>query len=285
MINKIHVSGCIVTYNPDIKRLEENILSVLHQIEKLFIVDNHSSNIRDIEEFLSTFNNIELIKLEKNYGIAYALNKGCNIALINKFDYIITLDQDSVCTEDIISKYKENLSHDTGILHSKSNDRNISIADEKTQKIGDISKCITSASFINLKAWDLCGGFDEKLFIDSVDFDFCLMIQKYGFKIMRIDYIGFLHELGNSTKHKLLHRAIYVSNHSSFRRYYITRNRIYLARKFKQESFIYAVLKNNYSLILILLFERDKLSKIKSYIKGSFSGLFIKINYQDKGEH
>lgn len=41
--------------------------------------------------------------------------------------------------------------------------------------------CITSGNIINISIALSCGGFDENLFIDSVDEEFCIRCQKYGF--------------------------------------------------------------------------------------------------------
>jgi GT2 family glycosyltransferase len=56
--------------------------------------------------------------------------------------------------------------------------------------------CITSASCTNLNAWKNVGGFDEWLFIDLVDNDFCKRIIVSGYKILRINSLVLDQEFG-----------------------------------------------------------------------------------------
>ena len=47
----VNIAGGIILYNPDLKRLKENITAVINQVELLFIVDNGSKNINLIENY------------------------------------------------------------------------------------------------------------------------------------------------------------------------------------------------------------------------------------------
>lgn len=67
------VIGGIVTFNPDIDRLRENIDAIKEQVDEIVVVDNDSNNIHEIMQ-LSNEYDFELVKLSSNYGIAYALN-------------------------------------------------------------------------------------------------------------------------------------------------------------------------------------------------------------------
>ena len=67
----------IVTYQPDKQRLQENILSALTNQEAghVFIVDNHSSNLSDIQQLVADYPRTVLIENDDNKGIAHALNQ------------------------------------------------------------------------------------------------------------------------------------------------------------------------------------------------------------------
>ena len=52
----------IVTYNPDIKRLNENIIALLKQVKHVYIVDNGSHNILEIENLITSYKNIIINK-------------------------------------------------------------------------------------------------------------------------------------------------------------------------------------------------------------------------------
>ena len=93
----------IITYNPNIERLNENINAVIDGAE-IIIVDNNSENINDIEYIINKYPNIKIIKNSKNLGIAKALNQAMEYGYMNSYDWMLTLDQDSVCPFDYISK-------------------------------------------------------------------------------------------------------------------------------------------------------------------------------------
>ena len=91
---------------------------------------------------------------------------------------------------------------EAGILTCRIVDRNFAEKSKyelRTTPI-EIDECITSAAFCNTEALSSVGGFDEKMFIDSVDFEICLNLRKHGYKIYRTDFVGLLHELSIITQ-------------------------------------------------------------------------------------
>ena len=42
----------IVTFNPEIRRLEDNILAIKGQVESIIVVDNNSDNLKDFEKII-----------------------------------------------------------------------------------------------------------------------------------------------------------------------------------------------------------------------------------------
>ena len=64
---------------------------------------------------------------------------------------------------------------------------------------------------------------------------------------------------------------MYVTNHNPIRRYYITRNRHYLYDLYKDDYLDYCALelsRTKHELIKIILFEKDKIKKLKYIYKG-----------------
>ena len=96
----------ITLFNPDVARLEENISSIYGQVDRVICVDNGSDNIKSIEDcVLKNWKNITIIKNGKNEGIAKALNQMFEFAIEQQYEYVLTLDQDSVCPDNIIEEY------------------------------------------------------------------------------------------------------------------------------------------------------------------------------------
>ncbi|WP_250854450.1 glycosyltransferase [Escherichia coli] len=71
---KAKVLAIIVTYNPEIIRLTECINSLAPQVERVILVDNGSNNSHLIKNII--INNLEIILLSENKGIAFAQNHG-----------------------------------------------------------------------------------------------------------------------------------------------------------------------------------------------------------------
>lgn len=264
----------IVIYNPDIVKLKENIEAIINQVDTLIVVDNASYNSNDIMNLLSFYSKVVSIRNDKNYGIAKALNQIVNHADELGYNWVLTLDQDSVCKPELLIKYNYVISTEDNIALVTSNyeDRNVSIEYCNSVNIEDVDFCITSGTFTNVKCIKDIGGFDEKMFIDMVDYDICYAIKKNGFRIVRINYVGFVHEVGQSKEHKLLGKKIIVFNHSALRKYYWTRNSIYLMKKYNQKR-VKAFTRIIKRMISTLLFEKRRFSKIGYMIKGIFDGM------------
>ena len=272
----------IVLYNPDINRMKENINAIINQVDYVILVDNGSKNKSDIEASIEhSFHNSDKLIInfsQKNNGIAWALNQIFKIAEEQSVKWVLTLDQDSVCPSDIIEsyiKYSSSISKNKiGILCPTIVDKNAGILEGDVHKTEEIKRCITSGSFTSLAAWAQLDGFDEKMFIDGVDFDFCDRLRMNGYKIIRIGSISLTHELGKITTHRFLFKTVKVQNHSALRKYYIVRNRFYLSRK---EKNAFAILTSFFFVIkfsaTIVLFEKNRRKKLKAVFKGIRDGL------------
>lgn len=270
------INGGIVTYNPDIKKLQKNLSQIAKQVQKLVIVDNGSKNVGDIKQLVTSFENVSLLLNDENFGIARALNQIMKWSSNNGGDWTITLDQDSECSDCIIDLYKPYLNKDkVGMLTCRYIDRNLN--EENTVYKSDfeeINFCITSASLLKNECWKKISGFDEYLFIDKVDNDICLKLQKNGFKIICVNKIGYTHEVGKAKEITFFGKKCVIYNHNAFRRYYIARNTVYIARKYKSVNFLHELLHLLFYSFIIILYEDKKIKKLSSNLRGCVAGLF-----------
>lgn len=273
----------IVLYNPDEKRLLENMQKIISQVDKVICIDNHSNNINKIKDLLKKkFQGIEIICNNDNKGIAYALNQILDYAYINQYEWFITLDQDSVAKESLISNYKKYIEQPkVAMLTCEIIDRNFKNKEEEKKEFKEINKCITSGTFNNTKILREVGGYDSDMFIDSVDFDICATLRENGYRIIRINYKGLLHEVGHASTRRFLWKKVQIYNHSPFRTYYIIRNGIYYAKKHKSSINVkysyFCVIKRS---IYILLYQKEKWKNFKAIIKGIKDGIRMEIKKQ-----
>ena len=149
---------------------------------------------------------------------------------------------------------------------------------EKLNELIETDFLITSGTIVNVNVWALLGGFDETMFIDSVDFDFCIAARNAGYKIYKTNKTNILHEVGHSRIVNFLGKEELILNHSCQRYYYIIRNTIYLGRKHQGIPLLKQILLSIKKIILVLFFEKSKSQKIKLSIKGFIHGFFMKTN-------
>ncbi len=279
-LGMIKILAGIVLYNPEEERIIQNIRKILPQVKKVICVDNGSQNIKAIvEKIKKVCNDIEIIRNNENKGISYALNQILNYAYENSYEWFLTLDQDSIAQDDLVNNYKKYLREpELAMLTCKIVDRNFKTKEEEQYEIKDIEKCITSGTLNNTDILKKVGGYDNSMFIDSVDFDICTTLKENNYRIIKINYDGLLHEVGHATVKHFLWKKIKVYNHSPFRTYYIIRNGIYYTRKHKRNINVgynyFCVLKRS---IYILLYQKSRWNNLRAIVKGIHDGIKMEI--------
>jgi len=271
------IAAGIILFNPDLLRLKENIAAIHQQVDLLVFIDNHSDNIHLIEREYGDYENITILKNEENFGIAKALNQAMLFCQSKGYTWVLTLDQDSICPSNLIEEYTKYLDlPKVAILSPVIDDRNMresSTVPHSTDDYEEIEKCITSATLTNVDIWEKLDGFDESMFIDLVDFEYCMRILQSGYKILRVNTVILLHEVGRITQPKFLFWDLIILNHSPFRKYYIARNIIYLAKKHRTPGgIIMAYLRTIKLLLQTEVYEDDKAKKGLAILKGIRSG-------------
>lgn len=264
---------CIL-YCPDWDRLRRNIAACLEQVERMYLIDNSEPPI-EVPEEIETEDRIRYVGCGGNAGIARALNCGCRLAAEDGFDWVLTLDQDSVIPVDMIGKYKAFLDSGeataAGMLTCAVKVCEADALPAAAGKTEPVAICYTSGAFMSLTAYRRVGGFEEALFIDGVDFEFCLRMREAGYRIYRLDDVVLDHRLGNSVPYRMFGRHLfYVTHHDYKRRYYMTRNALRINARYGATCPLvrYNLLVASKSVIKILLFEKDKYRKFRSMWRG-----------------
>ncbi len=267
----------IVTFNPCIERLKENLGAIFSQVDHVVIVDNHSKNISSIRELTKQFDNVSIIELSDNYGIARALNEIGDYGVNKGYDFFLTLDQDSVMLEGTIAKYKKYLHlPKLGIINCQNIDRN-GYHHHKYEEIVE-KDVITSGSLMPTEVFKKGIRFDENLFIDCVDFDMDINLRHRGYKVYELPFEGLVHEVGDIEHPRFLWTRITVFNHSAFRRYYIQRNTIILWKKWGRNEAKKLINLNIQRFIKTLLYEDKKFQKSVNQIRGLIDGIKYKVH-------
>lgn len=285
------IAAVIVSYNPDLNLLDKNINSIIHQVDKLIIYDNNSRNRNDLLKRYCDLPGVELKLSESNDGISKALNNSI-FSLDDRFDWVLTLDQDSICPSNLIIEFSKFFKLDDIALICPSIQLTNGISIQQCAKNTEyqyIERCITSASLMNIKLFREIGGFDEFFFIDNVDHEICKRIIIAGYKILLCGNVTLLHNLGSSSPvlfsvwlNKHFHTKIIYQTYSPFRIYYLVRNSIYFIRKFRKhmkirEYYYYVRLIFWHVSFKSLIVGNEKISIIKAIFKGTLDGVSCKV--------
>ena len=67
-----------------------------------------------------------------------------------------------------------------------------------------MTSLITSGSLINTSIFSEIGGYNEKLFIDEVDHEYCYRIKMLGYSVLQLENILLNHTLGRQHPVKTL---------------------------------------------------------------------------------
>lgn len=275
MVDTIKIIATIVTYNPDIDRLNENIKSVYCQVDEIYIYDNASKNVNQILDKIND-QKIKIYCAKKNQGIAVALNLSLQYAYDNGYEWLLQLDQDSVFPYNGIDEYKKiiAINNEIGIIAPRIIDRNYQVNNEIKGEWEYIDETINSGALVNVCVWKKIGGYDEKIFLDNVDFDYDNNLRNNGYKIVRNNNVFLLHELGNTKRKKILGKEMMIYNYSAKRKYSQIIDQFYYEKKNGRQISKYVIIRRMMKYIFIaILFENDKINKVKSIVKAGIKSI------------
>ena len=228
-------AACVILYNPSKDNIK-NIDTYLSKVSELYVYDN--TETKSNENLFKDYPNVHYYWDGENKGLSIRLNQACERALKSKFDYLLTMDQDSSFLEENIDQYFSSiLSFPTKEkvavygLEYILNDIN-----DSTPNYSEVDHLITSGSVLNLKLFSEIGGFDENLFIDGVDIDYCYSALTKGFLNIKFGKLFFEHSLGEPVRRSSITSFYLIKKnrivHSAIRVYYMQRNMLYLEKKY-----------------------------------------------------
>jgi rhamnosyltransferase len=250
-MSEAKVCAVIVSWNPDEDRLKKSIRSLEPQVDSILIVDNGSNNYDSLVSIILESTKSNILQLNENRGIGIALNEAISSINLNDFDWILTLDQDSVLQHNAVSQIFEEFSTlpveqkmSCGVLSLRSEHQQINNyfvrSNEKLSVIGNqrtfqtMKHVITSGSLVRSEIFSKVK-FNEKYFIDQVDFDFCISVRRFNYGILRQNRISLDHLLGSQAQWNNLQ----YSYHADERLYYIIRNSTNLLIRGRQSLHYY----------------------------------------------
>ncbi len=238
MPDSLKIAGVVILYHPS-EDVVSNIKTYYDWLDKIYVFDNTKGDSY-VKGTLEGLSKIEFFQNGDNYGIAKNLNRAVRFAIKENFDWMLTMDQDTSFPEDAIQNYircfhdyanKEMVAlFGTSYAHTKKN-----VIKECTGL--EVNNLITSGALLNLSLFEKIGEFDEQLFIDSVDHDYCIRAKLGGYFIIKFSAIFVEHTLGRIVYRASIKTFFFIKKkkniHSPLRCYYMYRNMLYLEAKYK----------------------------------------------------
>lgn len=283
----------IVTFNPDISRLRENITSVIGQVNELYIFDNCSNNQSEILSVCNEYK-ISYSFAKRNIGLGNALNAAMLYAYDNGYEFAYLLDQDSVTSPNAVSSQLSHADEDVAVVSPVIVDRNKTQRSLKTHlKAHEIKRPITSGSLVQVAAWYLVGGFDGEMFIDYIDYEFDERCLRNGYRLVEDGSVFLLQEGGHAEPSLLVSGVTYQNgkfgfkhpyryNYSSRRLFMRYRNATVFIRRYSYDTEF--VLKEMTGLVKNIIHdvvvEKNKKSNFNAIIRGIKYGLADKTQLQ-----
>jgi rhamnosyltransferase len=281
-IARSDICAVVVTYFPQ-PDSAGNLLALAPQVGRLLVIDNGSS--------AETFEPIEtaarevgatVLRLGSNLGIAKALNVGLQHAREHGFQWLGTFDQDSRATPAMFDEMGLALAaypdrDRVGLVAPVHVDRHagIVISDRRREESGPtwhvIRTTMTSGNLVDTEVAFKVGGFDDSLFIDYVDNEFCLRLRRRGYRILEASRAQLSHALGSLEVRNLGIVRTGITNQPALRRYYITRNRLLVWHRYWrfEPAWVLRDMRRFLSESAgILLFEKDTAAKVRMTARG-----------------
>ena len=293
------VCAITITWNPDLDMLRRQLRSLSGQC-RVVVVDNGSAG--DMEQSigeLCTEHAASFLALHDNYGIARAQNAGVAFAR-NRYagcEYLLFLDHDSVPDSgfvDVLLAQYIALDKDgkTGAVgpaifepragtcygfHVIRGLRYLRVlpADMKQDAI-ECATINSSGTLCALAVFDAVGEYDERLFIDHVETEWCFRARQAGYRHYGVRTVMMPHHMGDAVMtFRLPGKTVTMPYRNPLRHRYLMRNSVLLLKRpyIPLVWKFYCVAKLVYTLLLFGFFTDESKAQRQSILQGLRDGI------------
>lgn len=286
------LGALIVLFHPDEQQLAR-VVAMRGACDQMLVIDNSPQPDRRAALRLGDAG-IALLHHGNRHGIAGAFNCGLSALFEQDVDAVALFDQDSTAPVEYFSVMR----HRCELLEGRAFLIGPRIFDESDQRYlpelatsglaverltvradAALQRCaflISSGCVISRDAFAHLGRFDEALFIDHVDTEYCLRALLRNVPVYVVPSLVLLHRIGSRRRHQFGPFELTTMNHAGFRRYYSARNAMQLALQYGLRLPVAVVpnLLTLWQIVQIVLAEKDKLAKLNAIVWGLVDGLF-----------
>lgn len=221
--------------------LADRVRDLAAQVFRIVLVDDGSGSLpfADLAGLA-----VEQVVLERNDGIAHALNVGIDRARGYGATHVLALDQDSTVpdgyVDELLAVIRDAVAKGTKVAGAvpaaAGGARVLRASDGEGAAPFDP---IQSGQVLPMATLDDVGAFEEDLFIDAVDSDYWLRADLRGYTFVVAERAEIEHGLGELRPVRVFGRHLVVGGrprhvlyHAPFRTYYMVRNSALLHRRY-----------------------------------------------------
>lgn len=279
------ICAVVVAFFPD-QTFEERLQVLLPQVDALLVVDNTPGGgcAHRLKTLTLGEKHIFVVEMGINIGIAGALNRGLERAREHDCNWLLTLDQDTLCYPDLV----ETLLRANAACNLKPAVIGGNYLDPRTAKTRvpkgehdewlEQKTVITSGCLVDVAIAQRIGGFREDYFIDQVDHEFCLRMRAHDYRVVITRKIVMAHSVGEPDGPYIPFLGV-MPSHSPLRKYYITRNSLITVAGYwrtEPEWCIRRSMRLLLGLALMALLEKQRIAKLRAFAAGVVDGMNLR---------
>ena len=260
------------------------------QPSKILIVDNASTDgtIETLQQngWLEQ-SKIQLIALKENTGGAGGFSAGMQSAFEQGADYVWMMDDDAVPHPTALEEIMRYVTpeHIYGSLAVNGEDTawaTTLLAENKTvhlkKQVSELAE-VQSLPFLGFltskEIYQNIGLPDASYFIAADDVEYCMRAQHAGHKIFICGQSQIEHPKSDRYEFNFLGKKITCLNLVAWKRYYDTRNRLLIAKKYYGFKYYTQTIPASFvRLFAALLNEKKRLKQVKAFFAGFYDGVF-----------
>jgi rhamnosyltransferase len=238
-----HIAAVVVTYGATLAQVRRLLGSIEPQVKHVILVDNGSPSLKN----LRNNSRLDVIRLQKNYGLAYAQNIGVERAIKLRADHVLFLDQDSVPYPDMVGRLER------GLRDAKGQGIRVAAAGPVTEdsilgtrgfflktflgvpykshalpqansSFTRVHFVLSSGSLVPIEVLRLVGGQRGDYFIDHLDTEWAMRAHALGFSFVIANQALMEHRVGEAVRRFWLFGTRTIFLHQPHRYYYMCRN-------------------------------------------------------------
>ncbi len=218
------VLGVIVTYRPDPTSVPGAVAAARREVDELVVVDNASTTAsrsllagaRSTAPGAVGLAPVEVVPNERNEGVSVAFNQALRRADLDRFEAVLLLDQDSIVepgTVDLLLAERDRLAGrlKVGALQASNREpggripldaRRREYHRRRGKYVGPTSYqgllFLNSGTLLPTEVFQAVGLFDERYFVDFVDYEFALRLALSGWAVVHVPAAAVTHNVGPS---------------------------------------------------------------------------------------